>query len=197
MRWGKAALGTCVVMIAAGCTAPEGSGRAGGGGPVAASSSVGVVVTDSATPAGIAELLPCAASIGGRPGPPVSYRVVVENVGVPTEQVLQVSASGETDPAVGLFAKWGLEVRAGVAVDLQVAPGWEDRARIGWGNPGSPGVAVHVPACAGSSEAPWLAFAGGTWVRQPACVPLIVRSQGREAQVRLGVGVPCASAGSS
>jgi hypothetical protein len=144
----------------------------------------------------MAELLPCAASIGGRPGLYGNYRVVAENVGVPADQVLQVSVSGEADPAVGLFAKWGLEVRAGAAVDIQVAPGWEDRARIGWGNPGSPGVAVHVPACAGPSGTPWLAFAGGTWVGQPVCVPLVVRSQGQEAQVRLGIGVPCGSSGS-
>jgi hypothetical protein len=116
---------------------------------------------------------------------------VVQNVAVPAGP-LQVAFSGETDPAVGLFAKWGLEVRAGAAVDLQVAPGSEGRARIGWGNPGVPGVAVHVPACPGpSGQMGWLAFAGGSWVAQPLCVPLIVRSHGQQAQVHLGVGVPC------
>lgn len=118
------------------------------------------------------------------------------NVAVPTLSVLQVGDSGEADPAARLFAKWGLVVRAGAAVDLQVGPGWEDRARIGWGSPAALATAVHVPACPGPSSGQWLHFAGGTWVAQPACVPLIIRSQGQEAQVRLGVGVPCGSAGS-
>ncbi len=154
-------------------------------------------------PAGVSELpsvagaalVECRWSIAARPDPPGDYQVVVQDVAVPTTSVLQANESGETDPAMRLFAKWGLVVRAGAAVDLHVGPGWEDRARIGWGSPASPGVAVHVPACPGpSGQAGWLAFAGGTWVAQPGCVPLIARSRGQEAQVRLGVGVPCAGA---
>jgi hypothetical protein len=138
-------------------------------------------------------LVSCGWSIAAQPDPPASYRLVVPNVAVPTLSVLQVGDSGEADPAARLFAKWGLVVRAGAAVDLQVGPGWENRARIGWGNPAALATAVHVPACPGPSSGPWLHFAGGTWVAQPACVPLIVRSQGQEAQMRLGVGVPCGS----
>jgi hypothetical protein len=37
----------------------------------------------------------------------------------------------------------------------------------------------------------WLAFAGGYWVDAPACVPIVVRSQGREARARVAVGVAC------
>jgi len=141
-------------------------------------------------------LVSCGWSIAARPDPPGDYRLAVPNVAVPTLSVLQVGDSGEADPAARLFAKWGLVVRAGAAVDIQVGPGWEDRARVGWGNPATPAAAVHVPACPGPSGGPWLHFAGGTWVAQPACVPLIVRSQGQEAEVRLGVGVPCAFASS-
>jgi hypothetical protein len=135
----------------------------------------------------------CRWSIRASPDPPGSYRVVVQDVAVPAAPVLQANESGETDPAMRLFAKWGLFVRAGAPVDLQVRSGWENRARIGWGSPASPAVAVHVPACPGpSGQAVWLSFAGGTWVAQPACVPLIVRSRGQEAQVRLGIGMQCA-----
>ncbi len=96
----------------------------------------------------------------------------MQNVAVPTAPVLQANASGETDPAVRLFAKWGLVVRTGAAIDLQVAPGWEDRALIGWGRQRVPTVSVHVPACPGpSAQAQWLGFAGGTWVAQPALCP--------------------------
>lgn len=141
-------------------------------------------------------LVSCASSIQGLPDPPGDYRLVVRNVALPTASVLEAGDSGGTDPAAWLFAKWALVVRASAAVDLQVGPGWEDRARIGWGGPASPAVAVHVPACPSPSSSVWLVFPGGTWVAQPACVPLIVRSQGQQAQVRLGVGMPCGTAAS-
>jgi hypothetical protein len=141
-------------------------------------------------------LVSCGWSIDALTDPPDDYRVVARNVAVPTASILEAGDPGQTDPAVWLFAKWGLVVRAGAAVDLQVGPGWEDRARIGWGSPAPRGAALHVPACPQWAEGPWLVFPGGTWVARPACVPLIVRSQGQEAQVRLGIGVPCGSAGS-
>jgi hypothetical protein len=109
--------------------------------------------------------------------------------------VLQANETREADPTIRLFAKWGLVVRIGAVVDIQVAAGWEDRARIKWGSSASPGVAVHVPACPKPSEqTQWLHFAGGTWVAQPACVPLVLRSQGQAATVRLGIGKPCVGA---
>jgi hypothetical protein len=166
-----------------------------------ASNPVAVVASTPARPSGEPSLAPgvglvsCGWSIDARPDPPNNYRVVARNVAVPTASILQANDPGQTDPAVWLFAKWGL-VRAGAAVDLQVGPGWEDRARIGWGSPAPRGAAVHVPACPQQAEGPWLAFPGGTWVAQPACVPLIVRSQGQETQVRLGIGVPCGSGSS-
>ena len=141
-------------------------------------------------------LVSCASSIAGLPDLSDDYRVVARNLAVPTASVLGADDRGGADPAVRLFAKWGLLVRAGAGVDLQVGAGWEDRARLGWGGPAVPTAAVHVPACPAPSSAVWLVFAGGTWVAQPACVPLIVRSQGQEAQVRLGIGVPCDPAGS-
>jgi hypothetical protein len=174
----RAAAG-CAVMLLAACTSSGGAGH------------VAAAVSGVPSVGAVSGQVSCGRSIDARADPPDGYRVVAQNVAVPTASVLEAHETGETDPAARLFAKWGLVVRAGEAVDLEVGPGWEDRARIGWGNPGSPGVAVHVPACPAPSRGPWLAFAGGTWVAQPACVPLIVRSQGRQAQVRLGVGVSC------
>ncbi|GIH17511.1 hypothetical protein [Rugosimonospora africana] len=142
-------------------------------------------------------LVSCASSIAGLPDPPDDYRVVARNVAVPIASVLQVIDQGGADPAARLFAKWGLLVRAGAAVDLRVGPGWEDRARLSWGGAAVSATAVQVPACPAPSSSAWLVFAGGTLVAQPACLPLIVRSQGQETQVRLGVGVPCGSPGSS
>lgn len=189
--------GGCTLMLLTGCTSSENSNdRATTSNSVGGSAAVRTQASQApSVPAGTAQV-PCGSSIAAESDPPTSYQVIAHDVAVPTI-VLQASESGETDPALHLFAKWGLVVRAGVAVDLQVAPGWEDRARIGWGRPGSPAVAVHVPACpVPSGQAVWLHFAGGTWVARPACVPLMIRSQGQETQVRLGVGVPCAADGS-
>jgi hypothetical protein len=107
--------------------------------------------------------------------------------------VLQTAPSGETDPAARLFAKWGLFARAGAVVDLRVAAGWEGHARIGWGQePLSPGIGVRVPACPRpSGPAQWLGFAGGYWVDQPTCLPLIVSANGEQTRVFISIGLPC------
>ncbi len=111
---------------------------------------------------------------------------------VPDATVMSVQDSGEADPAARLFAKWGLVVRAGRVVDLRVAPGWPDRARLGWGGTSTPAATVTVHACPPEGEpAQWVAFVGGTWVAQAACVPLIVTSNGQTDHVNLGIGTPC------
>ncbi|MFG3641230.1 hypothetical protein ACGF3C_13290 [Micromonospora sp. NPDC047762] len=135
---------------------------------------------------------PCTTSVDTLPAPPAGYRLVGEDVAVPTAPVMSAQDSGEADPAARLFAKWGLVVRAGTVVDLRVAPAWQDRARLGWGGTGTPAAAVTVHACAPEGgQAQWMAFVGGTWVAQPACVPLIVTSNGQTDRVNLGIGVPC------
>jgi hypothetical protein len=153
-------------------------------------------------PAGVAsgpagsgeETLACEESIGTPASPEANLRVSLDAVALPVGIVLQTSASGETDPAARLFAKWGLLVRAGVVVDLVVPAGWTDRARVGWGSPGVPTTHLHVPGCAGRvMPGAWLAFAGGYWVDKPACLPLIVSSGGRQTTVHISVGVACPS----
>ncbi|MEU8157711.1 hypothetical protein AB0B94_29005 [Micromonospora sp. NPDC048986] len=135
---------------------------------------------------------PCTPSVDTLPAPPAGYRLVGEDVAVPDAPVMSAEDSGQTDPAARLFAKWGLIVRAGTVVDLRVAPGWQDRARLGWGGTGTPAAAVTVHACPPEGgQAQWMAFVGGTWVTQAACVPLIVTSNGQNDSVDLGIGVPC------
>jgi hypothetical protein len=139
-----------------------------------------------------ASALSCTDSIDQPIELPAGYRLVGEMVAVPTSRVLQTAASGESDPAARLFAKWGLVVRTGQTVEIGVAAGWADKARVGWGNPGRPAASVRVTACPlGSPPAAWTAFAGGTWVAAPACVPLVIRAGGRTEQTRLPIGVPC------
>ncbi|RAO44946.1 hypothetical protein GAR06_03684 [Micromonospora saelicesensis] len=135
---------------------------------------------------------PCTTSVDTLPAPPAGYRLVGEDVAVPNAPVMSAEDSGEADPAARLFAKWGLVVRAGTVVDLRVAPGWQDKARLGWGGTGTPAATVTVHACApAGGQAQWMAFVGGTWVAQAACVPLIVTSNGHTDRVHLGIGVPC------
>jgi hypothetical protein len=135
---------------------------------------------------------PCTPSIDEKSEIPAGYRLVGQEVAVPDGRVLQVAESGEADPAARLFAKWGLVVRDGAVVDLQVPHRWEDKARIGWGPSIVPGVSARVRACAATEgRSRWLAFAGGTWVARATCLPLTIRSRGQEVQVQLGIGVPC------
>jgi hypothetical protein len=138
--------------------------------------------------------VPCADSIGTT-SVPAGYRVVVNDVAVPSGEVLQPVGLGGRG-AERMFAKWGLLVRVGAVVQLRVAPGWDDRARIGWGQPGIPATSVQVEACtAGSGSAQWSVFAGGAWVARPACVPLLIWSRGQQASVGLPIGVACERAG--
>ncbi|MFG3700561.1 hypothetical protein ACGF5C_21970 [Micromonospora sp. NPDC047620] len=193
-RWSAEALViVAVILSAAACTSSRDVGQRDGprpapGAATSAGAGTGAPLPTSGSPAQVT----CADSIDVKPQPPDGYRIVLGDVAVPTGRVLQAAESGEADPAARWFAKWGLVVRAGAAVDLQVAPGWEDRARIAWGPSAEPAATVHVSACAPAAGQPqWLAFAGGTWVAQAACVPLLVRSAGRQAEVRLAAGAPC------
>jgi hypothetical protein len=148
-------------------------------------------------------LLVCRSVISAQPAPPPDREVVLGDIGLPTGMVLTASPSGEADPAARLYAKAGLVVRAGAVADVRVAPGWEDRARIAWGQqPLTPGPGVHAAACpvpcqysrctSSGRAAQWLGFAGGFFVDQPICLPLIVDAGGKQARVFISVGVPCA-----
>ncbi|MEW2442955.1 hypothetical protein [Micromonospora marina] len=113
-----------------------------------------------------------------------------------SSELLQPSASSDEAGPTRLFAKWGLHVRAGATVEVQVAPGWLDRARIGWGAGAEPVTTVQVEACPAADSSAWSVFTGGTWVAVPGCVPLTIRSQGRETVTRLSVGAACEQSGS-
>ncbi len=175
----------------AACTSSSGTGQ-GEARPPAPTASLG---TDpSATPSADvgAGQESCTNSVDTITEPPAGYRLVGEDVAVPARPVLQVAESGQPDPAARLFAKWGLVVRGGAVVDLRVAAGWEDKARLGWGSSVVPAMSAHVRACAPVDDRPqWLAFVGGTWVARPACLPLTITSRGQTAHIQLGVGVPC------
>ena len=68
-----------------------------------------------------------------------------------------------------------------------------DQFSIGWGNAGEGhrGTTIIVDACAGPKGAKWLAYAGGYYVRDPFCAPLIVAAHQQRRRVRIGVGKAC------
>jgi hypothetical protein len=184
--------GLLVVLVSAGCTSAREAARGSTTPPSPPAVSAGVGTGPSSPGVAGPGLLVCTQSIGAASAPPPDLRVVLKELALPTGMVLQTSPSGESDAAARLFAKWGLVVRAGVVVDLRVEPGWEGHARIGWGSPASPSVSVHVPGCPpppGSAQ--WLHFAGGYYVDQPMCLPLIIRAGGQQVRVLIGVGVAC------
>ncbi|MBL7258294.1 hypothetical protein [Paractinoplanes lichenicola] len=137
----------------------------------------------SSSSAGKPTAVDCAHDIGGRP-PDDDFRLILDAVALPTAQ-LQASDSGEPGR---LFAKTGLLVRAGTAVELTVDPSARG-VTIGWGSPGPEGTTIRVPACPNVNG--WLAFAGGYHVPQPMCVPLIVRANGSEQRAEVRVGADC------
>ncbi|MEU2615419.1 hypothetical protein ABZ570_28165 [Micromonospora sp. NPDC007271] len=186
------AVATCLLMVSVGCTTADDRKRPEAGAPSSASSGS----TGSQAP-----LLPplpqggqrlsCADSVATMAAPSEQYRIAADTVAV-SSQVLQPNESADGRGPTRLFAKWGLYVQAGAAAEVQVAPGWEDRARIGWGPAAKPVTTVQVEACpAMSTSAAWSVFTGGTWVAGPACVPLVIRSRGRQVDVRLAIGVVC------
>jgi hypothetical protein len=133
----------------------------------------------------------CAASIDTVPRPPEGLRLVGGEVALPAADVAEPGDSGRPAPQ-RLFAKWGLLVRGGATVRITVAPGWADRAWVGWGQPGEPATAVQVTGCPATGGAEtWSVFAGGSWVTEPACVPLIVEAGGETARLDVAIGRPC------
>lgn len=183
-RFHRTGLAVVCGLVLAGCS--------GEGEPTASRSSPAAVPTTAATspPAGTASpgsgpAIPCEHDLGGTAPDPDWGRLVLDAVAIPTFQMVPA----ETIEPGWLYAKDGLQVRAGTPVDISVAPEAAAWARIGWGSPGPKGTTIHVPAC--PSRSGWLAFAGGYWVREPRCLPLIVEVGGRRERVSVSVGAAC------
>jgi hypothetical protein len=140
--------------------------------------------------------LPCGESIATQP-PERDMRVVLGVVGLPASphlrRALQTARSGLHDPPARLFAKSGLAIRAGARFRLIVPDRLRDQFSIGWGNAGEGhrGTTIVVDGCSASRGARWLDYAGGYYVRDPVCAPLIVAAHRQRRRVRIGVGKAC------
>jgi hypothetical protein len=179
----------CGAMVVTGACTPATSPSA----PVtAASAPAAIADTNQSPPAPTGPgSVPCGDAIDAPADTPPDLVVVLDNVALPVGWALQANPAGQSESGLRLFAKQGLVVRAGVPVELRVPAEWETRVRMAWGSTTVPGNVVTLPACPTRGQAPWLAFAGGYWVDAAVCFPLVVRTAGRETQVRIGVGETC------
>jgi len=203
LRLRRIVAGLCLVPLLTACTSSGESGRPSAAAPSAPALSSAPGAASPLPGLADASVLVCRSVNGAQPAPPPDREVVLGDLALPTGWVLQTRPSGKADPPARLYAKEGLVARAGAVVDVRVAPGWEGRARIAWGQePLTPSLGVHVPACpqpchyssctSSGLAAQWLGFVGGYFVDQPTCLPLIVDAGGRQARVYISVGVPCA-----
>ena len=138
--------------------------------------------------------LVCRNYIDQRPPPPY-FETVLEVVALPTSNkaaALQTGRTANPDPAVRLFAKTGLVIKAGTKFELVVPDEAKDMVSIGWsGAPSTPSRKVTVSCPARASSSGWQAYVGGYWAPRPACVPLIIRAGGKKQRVLIGLGTPC------
>ncbi len=148
-----------------------------------------------ATPRPDAATLRCADAISSDPTPLAGFTIIFGRAGLTTTRVLQTAASGEPAPQPRLFAKNGLLVAADARFELVVPDAWKSRLSIGWGSPGPRTSDLVVAGCKPDKATDhWLGYAGGFWVDTPACVPLIVKTAGRQQLVHIAVGTPCRGA---
>ncbi|MGF7236391.1 MAG: hypothetical protein ACQSGP_15715 [Frankia sp.] len=139
----------------------------------------------------------CHSVISTSAAPSAGRSIILGAVALPGYQQVPATASGSADPAARLFAKIGLQVRAGTTVELAVPSALTSRARIGWGSGAGPSASVRVscPTGTGSPGQPWVTFAGGFYASSPFCLPLVVRTPSAVASVTIGIGTSCRQSG--
>jgi hypothetical protein len=140
-----------------------------------------------------ATVLQCRTVVGSEGSLGNGRSAVLGRAGLGTGRTLETSPSGESDPSAAFFAKDGLLVRRSSPFELIVPARWRNRFSISWGD--APRTTrLRVAACPASTPGKeWLAFAGGYFVKKPACVPLIVKTATATQRVHIGVGAPCPS----
>ena len=113
-------------------------------------------------------------------------RILFSRVAFAHARLYQVARVGGERP---YWSKVGLYVRAArIAVHLTVPRAWRSRMAITWSSP--PVTALRVAGCPSPPKI-WNGYAGGFYVHEPACVPLIVRVGDRSTVIRFGIGRRC------
>lgn len=136
-------------------------------------------------------MLRCGDVIATADSPSPGHSVVLGEVALPTETALQANPSAQADLGGQLFAKDGLLIQPGASVELIVPDGVHGQASIGWGSPPIRTRHLVIEGCRSTTTTSWLVYAGGYWVAEPTCLPLVVKAGGASGQVSIGVGTPC------
>ena len=105
-----------------------------------------------------------------------------------TAQAFQTIRTHDSNPALRLFAKTGLNVRSGVASELIVPDRWVGHLAFIWGST-PPASRLVIGPCSSSSN--WTVFAGGYLASEIGCFDFIVRTNNVDRTVSVGVGSPC------
>lgn len=118
------------------------------------------------------------------------YEVFLGRVGLPKGE-LGAASSGLDDPSAVLFAKTGLYAKAGKPFTLIVPRRWQPHLSMAWGGARRT-LRLRVDLDCGDVPDPtWVAYPGGYWIDEPACVTLLVKTAKTTKRVHLGVGAPC------
>lgn len=124
-------------------------------------------------------------------GPPDNFEVVHDAVALPSSPdhpALQTSAREAADGSTYFFAKTGLIWNTESSFEIVVPADQRSRMAIGWGGPAPH---AHSIAMNCNSTAEWVGLPGGYWVSEPFCADLVVRSNGEERTIQVGLGTPC------
>jgi hypothetical protein len=139
--------------------------------------------------------LSCSEINGFDAKPPQRWRVLLGRVALPPQRWFRSGPRySSRHLPLPYYAKAGLEVRADRApFEIAVPAAWRGRLGLGWGEDQPPTYAsvIHVPRCAPVLGHAWVWWAGGYFLRRPACVPVIVRSRARSTELRLAIGRAC------
>lgn len=148
--------------------------------------------------------LDCSNQIDILDEPPPEWRTVLDVIALPQHSPLQ---RGRTDEESGRrFTKFGLVIRADRAFSITVAHASSPNAVIDWngGSAKQPVQSIEIGGCSGrcetdwqpdcplGQEGRWIAYPGGVWTTEPACVTVEIDVDGEVATADLPIGVACA-----
>ena len=130
--------------------------------------------------------VPCDVAVARTPSLSGRDRIVLGRVAFPGARIFQVAKLSGPLP---YWSKVPLFVRAGrTRVTIVVPKAWRNRASVNWSSGHAP--LLHIAPCPSPPNV-WNVYVGGFDVREPACVPLIVRIGERSATIRFGIGTAC------
>ena len=136
-------------------------------------------------PIGTEDRLPANSKVAGR--------AVALLTGFPGGRALGAARVSEALlPSHRYWSKTPLYVRTGKAAEIRVPHRERGRIAMTWGNTARDPLVdrmFSVGPCPGPVG--WIVFPGGYHVTRPGCYTLLVRVDGIDAAIRLGIGAPC------